>query len=104
MERWCSLLIKRSVRPGGPEAPERDRQSPAPPAPPAPLTGRNDIKEVFELVHPDFRQAPVVFVDDLSCPPRKGVGRGLPEDVAHVRARDDLQRAPALPNLRTESW
>lgn len=77
---------------------------PGRPAPPAPLTGRDDIKEVFEFVHPDFRQAPVVFVDDLSRPSGKGVGRGLSEDVAHVRARDDLQSAPALPNLRTESW
>lgn len=72
------------------------------PAPLDRLTRRNDIKEVFELVHPDFRQAPVVFVDDLSCSSRKRVGRGLSEHVAHVGARDDLQRAPALPNLRTE--
>lgn len=93
MERWCSPLITRSVRPGRPGGR---------PAPPAPLTGRNDIKEVFELVHPDFRQAPVVFVDDLSRPSREGVGRGLSEDVAHVGARDDLQGAPALPDLRTE--
>lgn len=86
-------LVKRNMRP---DAPERHSQSPAP------LTGRNDIKEVLEFVHPDFRQAPVVLVDDLSRPSRKGVGRGLSEDVAHVRARDDLQSAPALPDLRRE--
>ena len=67
------------------------------------LTRRNNVKEVFEFIHPDFCQAPVVFVDDLSRSSRKRVGRGLSEHVAHVRAGDDLQRAPALPDLRTHS-
>lgn len=65
------------------------------------LTRRDDVEKVFELIHPDFRQASVVFVDDLSRPSRKRVGRGLSEHVAHVRARDDLQSPAALPNLQS---
>lgn len=65
------------------------------------LTRRDDVEKVFELIHPDFRQASVVFVDDLSRPSGKRVGRGLSEHVAHVRARDDLQSPAALPNLRS---
>lgn len=73
------------------------------PAPPAQLTRRNNVEEVFEFVHPDFGQAPVVFVDDLARSSRKRVGRGFSEHVAHVGAGDDLQGAPALPDLRAHT-
>lgn len=63
------------------------------------LTRRDDVEEVFKFIHPDFCQASVVFVDDLSRSPRKRVGRGLSEHVTHVGACDDLQSAAALPNL-----
>lgn len=63
------------------------------------LTRGDDVEKVFKFIHPDFGQASVVFVDDLSRPPRERVGCGLSEHVAHVGACDDLQRPAALPNL-----
>lgn len=63
----------------------------------------NDIEEVFEFIHPDLSQAPVVLVDDLAGSPGKAVRGGLPEHMANVRAGDDLQRATALPDLRAAS-
>ncbi len=63
------------------------------------LTRRDNIEEVFKFIHPDFCQASVVFVDDLSGSSGKRVGRRLSEHMTNVRACDDLQSPTALPNL-----
>ena len=62
-------------------------------------TWGDDVEEVFERIHPNFRQAPVVLVDNLSGSARKSVRRRFAEDVAHVRTRHNEQSAAALPDL-----
>lgn len=59
-----------------------------------------DVEEIFEVIHPDFRQPPIVLVDDLARSAREAVRSGLPENVADVRTRDDFQRAATLPDLQ----
>lgn len=63
------------------------------------LTRRDNVEKVFKFIHPDFCQAAVVFVDDLSCPSWKRVGRRLSEHMTHMRACDNLQSPTTLPNL-----
>lgn len=60
----------------------------------------NDIEEIFEVIHPHFGQAPVVLVDDLARSSGEAVWGRLPENMAHVWARYDFQRAAALPDLQ----
>ncbi len=57
------------------------------------------VVKVPPFVHPNFGHASRVFVHDFGHAPRKGVGRLVPEHVADVRARHDLQSATALPHL-----
>lgn len=66
------------------------------------LTRRDDVEEVFKFIHPHFGQTPVVFVDDLPRSSRKRVGCCLSEHVTHMRAGDDLQGPPTLPDLQRE--
>lgn len=63
----------------------------------------DNIEEIFEIVHPDFSQTPVVFVDDLACSSREAVRGGLAENMSHVGTCHNLQRAPALPDLWTHA-
>ena len=62
------------------------------------------VVEIPPLVHPDLGHASRVLVDDLGHAAGEGVRRLVAEDVAHVRARDDLQDAAALPNLHNASF
>lgn len=62
-----------------------------------------DVEEIFEIVHPDFSQAPVVLVDDLARSSGEAVWGGLPENMAHVRTCYNFQRATALPDLQTHT-
>ena len=48
------------------------------------------VIEVSPLVHPDLRHPRCVLVDDLGHAAGEGVGRLVSEDVANVRAGDDL--------------
>ena len=54
--------------------------------------------EIFPAVHPDLGQPGVVVVDDVRGSPRKGVGRGLPEHVAHSAAGGDQESSPTHPH------
>lgn len=54
---------------------------------------------MLPVVEPDLSEARVVVVDDAAGAAGEGVGRGLAEHVAHVRARSYLQAAPAHPHL-----
>lgn len=47
-------------------------------------TWRDDVEEIFEVVHPHLCQAPVVLVNDLARSSGEAVRGGLPEHVAHV--------------------
>lgn len=60
-----------------------------------------NIEEVFEIIHPDFGQAPVVLVDDLARSSREAVWGGLPENMAHMGTCYNFQRATTLPDLQT---
>ncbi len=62
------------------------------------------VVEIPPLVHPDLGHARRVLVDDLGHAAGEGVRRLVAEDVAHVRARDNLQDAAALPNLHNASF
>ena len=50
------------------------------------------------VVHPDLGQPDGVPLEDVDTGP-PAVRRPFPEDVAHVRARDDLQSAVTHPSL-----
>lgn len=57
------------------------------------------IVDLLVVVHPDLSQADLVASDDL-CALGEGVGAFGAEDMAHHRARDDLELTPTLPHLR----
>lgn len=66
------------------------------------LTWGYYIEEIFELIHPDLCQAPVVLVDDVPRATREGVRCCFAENVANMRAGDDLEGATTLPNLKSK--
>lgn len=56
------------------------------------------IIDLLVIIHPDLSQAHLVASDDL-CALGEGVRALGAKNVAHHRARDDLQLTPALPHL-----
>ena len=55
------------------------------------LTWGYDVEEIFKFIHPDFRQSPVVLVNDMTSAARKSVWSCLPKNVTHMGASHNLQ-------------
>ena len=60
---------------------------------------RERVEEMTELVRPDFEDASVVAQQRVARVVVEAVRRLGAEHVTHVRARDHLQGAAALPDL-----
>ncbi len=59
------------------------------------------VEEILPGVHPDLGDARRVLIDNLGDAAGERVGRLVAEDVADVRARQNLQLAAALPHLQS---
>jgi hypothetical protein len=57
------------------------------------------VVEIAPFVHPDFRHAGGVLVDNLGHAPRESVRGFVSKHVAYMRAGGYFQNAAALPNL-----